>query len=1327
MKALEFDTIVATLRHNSNNAADQLAVAIVAEDSTLLTEQLTYRHLDEQSRQVAAMLLRHLEPGMRVLLLVPQGAGFVVGFLGTLYAGMTAVPINPPTHKRHLSRLEAILRDSDPQLILTLQSYEELAQAALQQTGVNVPMLTLEHCLQHEPDASILPHPSPDAVAFLQYTSGTTGIPRGVVITHANLMANQRMIHDASQTPWGLQLASWLPLFHDMGLIGSFLHTLCMGGTLYLMSPLSFLKQPRHWLQLVTERRCQGIVAPSFAYDLCVRRISPARRRGLDLSTLQLAFCGAEPINPQTLHRFCEAFGAYGFKPDAFFPCYGLAEATLMASAVQTFPRPVTLEVDAQALSRGQVQHVAGTEATRTLASSGQPTAGTQLYIVHPETRQTLGARQVGEIWLRSAAVSPGYWRRPELNAESFDARRQEAPDEPCLRTGDLGFLHDGQLYVTGRIKDLIIVRGRNHYPQDLERTAAASSDLIQPLACAAFALDQDHEALIGVVCEVLVEGTSSNLDLQAAEALARSIREAIAEEHALTVGRIAFIAPRTMPITSSGKVQRRQCRELLMQGRLNLLYHWERPAETVQDEPSAGETPPSAPPHAVASAAVAPSLTHPADHTGSHQRAEQVIQWLRAYAPRRISSRLMDERRSIAPHIVLDFGNQGLLGLAAPLELGGLELCHRDRLRVLRQLTAIDATLGTFVGAHNDLGLGPLLRHAAPQQRIRYLAPVVQGRMLASFAFTEVGAGSNPLAMEAYAAPVGPGQWKLYGTKRWIGTAAWASLFILGVQLLDEQGQSRGITLFIVPEGRAGLTVGPEELTMGMRGMTQNIVRLEGVLVSSEDLLGEPGQGLGIAHQAFNMGRLSTATGSLGVMKRSLQLMGRYAQRRSINTGNLLDNAFTRLRLSQLRLRVSALEALLNVVAITLDAQRTVPEEIFALLKIAGPESAWITVDACMQLLGGRGYIETNLVPQLMRDVRLLRIVEGPTETLQAFLGTRLLLQPQAVLSFLREQLQNEKGAQRLEQVLTRMSSLRTGALTGGKHTSNLGLLPYALAEVGAWALWLAIAERDPQSSTEPDLSAACRWLAEELEASLQRALVPMDEEKLCSASELERLIRGYEADIGDVQQLREVEVQRLDPILMREPSVPEEIRLSPRPVAGLILPPTPAPTEQDMLPSSALDGLKVEDVQSFILDWLAHRLQLTPEQLDPQQRFASLGMDSLAAVELMGALQDHFRVEVPATASWSYPTVALLSRQVVQLSQRGAERVASSERAVTAVSPSNGSTSLALEDAAPLESLGEASAPVEPSLADVQSAELADAETLALAQALMEELATL
>ncbi len=531
---------------------------------------MTYADVDRQARAIAALLQAHAAPGERAILLYPPGLDYVVAFFGCLYAGIIAVPAYPPQRNRATPRLHAILNDAQATIALTTESI----LSSLEQRFAHAPDLAALQWLATDQIAEELandwrvPDIHTDTLAFLQYTSGSTATPKGVMLTHGNLLHNSQLIQRALKNSPDSQGVSWLPPYHDMGLIGGILQPLYTGFPAMLMSPIAFLQRPFRWLHAVSRYQAHVSGGPDFAYELCVRKITPEQRAELDLSRWEVAFTGAEPIRPASLERFTAAFAPCGFRREAFYPCYGLAEATLMVSGGCVARPPITAAFDAAALERHQVMAAdPSSDTSRSLVSCGQPLADQEVLIVHPEARTRCLDGQVGEIWVRGASVAQGYWNRRESTIQTFQATLADSGDGPFLRTGDLGFITDHELFVTGRLKDLIIIRGRNHYPQDIEQTVEGSHPALRPGCGAAFSLEIADEEQLIVVQEV--ERSQRHGDLHA---LATTIRQAVAEQHDLAVHTVVLLKPGTIPKTSSGKIQRHACREGLLTNTLEAL-----------------------------------------------------------------------------------------------------------------------------------------------------------------------------------------------------------------------------------------------------------------------------------------------------------------------------------------------------------------------------------------------------------------------------------------------------------------------------------------------------------------------------------------------------------------------------------------------------------------------------------------------------------------------------------------------------------------------------------------------------------------------------------
>ncbi|HEX9671698.1 MAG TPA: AMP-binding protein, partial [Thermoanaerobaculia bacterium] len=527
---------------------------------------LTYGELDLQARAIAARLQTTNAVGQRALLLYPPGLEFVAAFLGCLYAGVTAVPAYPPRSGRALPRLLAIAEDAQPAVALTTSELlPKLRALAAQLPGLGaIGWLATDETAASLADAWNDPEPGLETLAFLQYTSGSTASPKGVMVSHGNLLHNEAMIAAAFGQSAASVIVGWLPLYHDMGLIGDVLQPLYLGATCILMSPADFLQQPWRWLDAISRYRSTTSGGPNFAYDLCAHKIGDEQRAGLDLSCWEVAFNGAEPVRHDTIERFTRAFAPCGFHREAFYPCYGLAEATLFVAGGGKGRAPMAVTVESPALERHQATLAApGSPSSRTLVGCGRPWMGQEVAIVDPESHLRSAPGRVGEIWVAGPSVAAGYWRLPEATEQDFRARLADTGGGPFLRTGDLGFVRGDELFVTGRLKDLIILRGRNLYPQDIERTAEGSHAALRPGCGAAFSIDVEGEERLVVVQEL-----DRNREGEA-EAAAGAVRREVAEEHEAQVYEVVLLRAGTVPKTSSGKIQRRACRTALLAGSL--------------------------------------------------------------------------------------------------------------------------------------------------------------------------------------------------------------------------------------------------------------------------------------------------------------------------------------------------------------------------------------------------------------------------------------------------------------------------------------------------------------------------------------------------------------------------------------------------------------------------------------------------------------------------------------------------------------------------------------------------------------------------------------
>lgn len=539
---MRFSSFLQVLEYQARCRADHVAYRFL-DSGEGETDVLTYSELDRRARNLAAALQARRGVGQRVLLAYPSGPDFIIGLFGCFYAGAIAVPAYLPGPGQDSERLKAICADSGAAFVLTESSFKAETARLI---SASRPLECIE---EEDGEAWSRAEIAPDSIAMIQYTSGSTGHPKGVVLSHANLVRNEELIQAAFGNSPETVVVGWLPMFHDMGLIGNVLQPLFVGGTSVLMPPLAFLQKPARWLRAISKYRASVSGGPNFAYDYCVRRVTSKELEGCDFSSWQIAFNGSEPVRGETMYRFAEKCAPFGFRREVFFPCYGLAEATLFVTGGHT--------------------KCSGFESksaeTTTRPSSGACWPEQRVAIVDPDSRELCATGEIGEIWIAGPCVAQGYWDRSSETVASFAAETPGFPGINFLRTGDLGFARNNQLYVTGRLKDVIIIRGRNHHPEDIELSVRKRLATFGPEHCAVFSVELDGEERVLVAQELPIAALRT-LDLRQATA---SIREAIAVEHQLQVHGVLFVKRGSLPKTSSGKLQRRACRRQYLEGTL--------------------------------------------------------------------------------------------------------------------------------------------------------------------------------------------------------------------------------------------------------------------------------------------------------------------------------------------------------------------------------------------------------------------------------------------------------------------------------------------------------------------------------------------------------------------------------------------------------------------------------------------------------------------------------------------------------------------------------------------------------------------------------------
>jgi acyl-CoA synthetase (AMP-forming)/AMP-acid ligase II len=608
----KFPTLIHLLRYRAQNQPNKTAYTFL-QNGDIEVGSLTYQELDEQARAIGSCLQNLNAKGERALLLYPQGLEVIAAFCGCLYAGVIAIPVPPPDPsrmKRTLPRLQAVVEDAQASLILTTsQIKSSIERLPSEIAGFrNLRWLATEEIPLKLAASWQEPEVHGGTLAYLQYTSGSTSLPKGVMVSHSNVMHNSTCINRSFHYTSESISATWLPYFHDYGLVDGLMQPLYAGIPSFVMSPLAFIKRPERWLQAISRYQVTHSGGPNFAYEYCVRRIKPEQRSNLDLSSWCTASIGGEPIRKETLENFVAAFSQCGFRGNALYPGYGLAEATLAVSITkEQTNEPIFGCFVANGLEKNRiVEATLGQSEVRTVTGCGQSVSNMKIVIVHPEKLVQCEKNEVGEIWVSGDSVALGYWNNLEATERTFQAHLADTGEGPFLRTGDIGFLHNGELFVTSRMKDLIIIGGANHYPQDIELTVEKSNPSIKPTCTAAFSVDVEGAERLVIVAEVerryqgerrlsqaseLPDGIDFRQKIRRqevedclesevhqpldAEDLIKAIQKAVSGHHELMVYAVVLLKTGSIPKTSSGKIQRSACRKGFLENSLDVVWKW--------------------------------------------------------------------------------------------------------------------------------------------------------------------------------------------------------------------------------------------------------------------------------------------------------------------------------------------------------------------------------------------------------------------------------------------------------------------------------------------------------------------------------------------------------------------------------------------------------------------------------------------------------------------------------------------------------------------------------------------------------------------------------
>jgi len=1184
----KFLTIIDILKYRAKHAPTKLAYRFVVDDNKI--EELSYSQLENNISQLAQALLKKINSRdkirPRVLILCQPGLSFITSFFSCLLADIIPIPFYPPRHHFDVINLHAIIKNAEPSLILINKDAVERTQRLLQKENIlqSIELFILKNNEINYHETFEFPEINPQLVAYLQYTSGSTGTPKGVMVSHQNIMANSAAICAAYGNREDSVMVAWLPPYHDMGLIGAIIQPLYVGCEVTLMSPFYFSQNPIRWLNVISKYKGTTSGANDFSYMHCIEKISheEAVEKQLDLSNWTLAFSGAEMVHETTMEQFNQKFWYFGFQSNAWLACYGLAEATLMLSATQHGEAPLVREFDNKKLMQGTVEIKRGNNVeSRRLVSSGRIIPRHKIIIVNPQTRKRCAIDEVGEIWAAGPSITLGYWNDSATTKEQFHASLVN-DSQKYLRTGDLGFILENELYICGRIKELIIIRGKNYYAKDIESSIFNCHSAIIPNRVAAISIEENEKENLLIVSEI------RGIKKSDYSAIIKAIKTTVVEKYGIQPYAILLIRAGTIPKTTSGKIKHPAIRENYYKDKLVILHRW-------------------------SGAKVKNKILH-----SEKTKTDKLIDWSRDYANTRINSRLYDERRCIPPYIFMDVADAGLMGLQTPEKYGGLNLNFSDMSRVIEQWGAIDISLGVIIGYQNALGIRPLLKYGS-QKNIEEIVPrLANGKDFCAFAVTEPAAGAQFNLAETTATPKNKG-WVLNGIKRW-NIAGWANFMHVFANVVDKQGVAKP-TLFTIHRKLPGVSTGPEALTMGFRGILQSSLIMQDVYVDSDAIIGEVGKGAIIVDDILNISRFGIAILSLGAMKRCAQLIHRYASRRKIITGKLLDNPIILEKISRLNADIAVHQTLIESLNIFLDSGKVVPNEMFMAIKVSASEHASEAAGLLIQLLGGRGYMENNFAPQILRDVRAFQIIEGPSETLSIRIG-RIFMQEQFLQQFLIENFNARDIVNKMDKMIQMVYEFNKKYSPSHAHA-----LMHSHYQIGLIAI-------------KAILAAACRAnkkLSEYSRLSWNSTFHQLTAENpqpkiLQNRNEIDEANHSYTNSIGNIEQSCPAEDLDPDPLL----------QLHLREVSTL---------KKQEKTRGSVAPLTADSLQNWIKQWLLSHYEIEANSINAETSLFSFGLDSIGVGQLTTDLEKFTQISIDPSIFWEYPLLHQVVDHIMQV----------------------------------------------------------------------------
>ncbi|WP_144395250.1 AMP-binding protein [Pleionea sediminis] len=1198
-----------------------------------VVDSVTYDSLETETNLLCAGLQSKGLVGKVAILYFSPGLDFIKTFLACLKASVIAVPlptITSQSKKRATSRLKSISSNSNAAVVLIQNGFnKENVIADFGNKFKESQIVTLEE-LSQTTSSPLVDKANEHDIAYLQYSSGSTGNPKGVAITRFGLSNHLKQVTKTWDMTSESHTLSWMPHTHDYGLIEGVLAPIYAGANVYIMSPFRFLKRPTEWLSCVSKFGITHSSCPSFAFELCLKDLSKNTQRDFDLSSWKKLSFGAEPINPEAVRKFQHKMEQKGLKEGALHPAYGLAEATLLVSTQGGLK---TKKLHRPSLAKARVVFAKEGESSLEVVSCGKPIQGVTVKIVNPVTGQECDKKETGEIWVSSLSNGAGYWQQEALSEEIFRAKLDNDSTE-YLRTGDIGFIYESELYIIGRTKDLIIIRGENHAPSDIEQTVLACDTALVGMRCAAFSFVNATVENLVIVCEVPKTSRKS-----VSHRFVNKIKKEVFECHGLSIFDLVIVPRGTIPRTTSGKIQRRKLAARFSDNRLvDVRYQvMEDESEQIINE------------------------SHPSVRQQVSRTPEELNKWITQFCAKRTDLYSIDERRCIPPHVILEFGNQGLLGLTTPSDFGGLGGGFEYASKIYKHLAWTDVNLAAMTLVHNSLGIDPIMNFGSEEYKAEVVPLLASGRQLGSFAFTEESAGSHVTAIRSSAHKIPTSdQWRINGKKVWIGNAGWAGVINVFVNSVSASGVHDGMVGFSVFTDQEGLLIGQESMTLGMRGMVQNDITFKNLTVNGHQQLSTPEQGLAHAKAIMVRTRLWLASVGFGIVTRTFTLAQEYAKSRYIATGRLYDNGVTQVYLANMQCSMHCLDALVSRVTQLLDQGVQVPDWIMAAAKVFASEAAWQSADELVQIMGGRGFEETNTASRIMRDVRVMRIFEGTSEVLLDHLGALACSNSITITSALKNIFNVEaKTVAQFNELLEEVSSNKTIStnpqLIHLKHhrAGKLTVLFVLKSAIGIHKLNMS-------SST---VSLVEVWLEQEvaklkLSYNFQQGLLDFNHiGNLCIPDEINTL---FELEKG----------LRRTPLFSR-PATIDTHDINPDAVFDIQA--TDNQVTRDVFDSSKVQAKKVagknttkeheKDILAWMEVWLKNELKTSSInkgdiKITPQMTFSELGLDSVSSTSFIVGLEDWLEIELSPTLIWNYPTLKELACFVgQQVSINGAE----------------------------------------------------------------------